>query len=140
MARPAELADRRFKDTIFNRIDRRIAEGGMARKPIALHVGDTWFDLPDELTRPLDKEPWAGRMSRYGATQGEVELRRRLAEKLRASNGIPVSGPEEVQITFGATGALFLAMQRLMEPGDEILTLAPRWTILKVVAAAAETR
>jgi aspartate aminotransferase len=140
MARPAELADRRFKDTIFNRIDRRIAAGGMAREPIALHVGDTWFDLPEELTRPLEHEPWNDRMSRYGATQGEPELRRLLTEKLRTQNGIPVTGPEEIQITFGSTGALFLAMQRLMVPGDEIITLAPRWTILKVVASAAKTQ
>lgn len=140
MPRPAELADRRFEDTVFNRIDRIVREGGRDPAPIALHVGDTHFDLPPELTEPLGHEPWAERLSRYGATQGEPELRRRLAVKLRERSGIPVTGPECVQVTSGSTNALFLAMQRLLEPGDEILVLAPRWTILKVVAAAARVR
>ncbi len=140
MGRPTEFADRRFKDTIFNRISGAIAGGNLDPAPIALHVGDTWFDLPEELTTPLEHEPWAERMSRYGNTQGEPELRRRIVEKLRARNDIPVAGPEEIQITNGSTGALYLAMNRLMEPGDEIITLSPQWTILKVVAASAKTR
>ena len=139
MPRPADLAGVQFKDTLFDRIGRAVATSSEAGAPIALHVGDTHFDLPEELQRPLDHEPWAARMSRYGATQGEPELRRRLVEKLRLHNALPIAGPAEIQITHGSTGALFLAMQRLMAPGDEIITLSPQWTILKVVAATAKT-
>lgn len=140
MPRPTDFVDRGFKDTIFNRISGAIAKGGLDPAPIALHVGDTWFDLPAELGTPLEQEPWNDRMSRYGNTQGEPELRRRIVDKLRTRNAIPVTGPEEIQITNGSTGALYLAMSRLMEPGDEVITLSPQWTILKVVAAAAKTR
>jgi aspartate/methionine/tyrosine aminotransferase len=107
---------------------------------IALHLGDTCLDLPPELEAPLDREDWDRRYSRYGDTQGEPELRRRLADKLARVNDLPVTDPGELQMSFGATGGLFLAMQRLLEPGDEILVLGPAWTILKVVAAAARVR
>ncbi|GBE29493.1 MAG TPA: pyridoxal phosphate-dependent aminotransferase [Bacteroidetes bacterium] len=141
MPRPADLRDQGFKATIFNRIQDEIAaRSGSGEAPIALHVGDSYHDLPPELNQPLEDEPWNNRMSRYGDTQGEPELRRRLFEKLTTRNRLPLNSLKDIQITFGATGALFLSMTRLLEPGDEILTLSPHWTILKVVAATAKVR
>lgn len=141
MPRPAEIAGQRLKATIFNRIrDEIAARSGSGEAPIALHVGDTWFDLPRELTEPLPAEPWNERLSRYGDTQGEPELRRRLFVKIRDRNSLPLESERDLQICFGATGGLFLAMTRLLEPGDEVLTLSPHWTILKVVASTANVR
>ncbi len=141
MPRPADVRDQGFKPTIFNRIRDEIeARSGSGEAPIALHVGDSWHDLPPELNQPLPNEPWNDRMSRYGDTQGEPELRNRLFHKLTTRNRLPLNSEKDIQITFGATGALFLAMTRLLDPGDEILTLSPHWTILKVVAATAKVR
>jgi len=141
MPRPQELRDHPFRQTIYHRLTEAVASGGSpVRDFIALHLGDTLLDLPPELSTPLESEPWDHRFSRYGDPQGEIELRRRLSAKLVGQNGIPVRGPEEVQITFGATGALQLIMRRLLEAEDEILTLSPYWTILRVVAQAAERR
>ncbi|MCB2211434.1 pyridoxal phosphate-dependent aminotransferase [bacterium] len=141
MPRPADLRDHGFKATIFNRIREEIdARSGSGEAPIALHVGDTYSDLPPELNQPLDAEPWNDRMSRYGETQGEPELRRRLFNKLTSINKLPIDSERDIQITFGATGGLFLAMTRLLEPGDEVLTLSPHWTIFKVVASTAKVR
>ncbi|MDP8205617.1 MAG: pyridoxal phosphate-dependent aminotransferase [Candidatus Electryonea clarkiae] len=138
MPLPSELKDNNFKPTIFNRIQEEIdARSGDQDPIIPLHVGDTWFDLPEELFIPLESEPWNKRLSRYGDTQGEPELRNRLAAKIIERNNIPISGPEEVQITYGGSGGLFTAMRKLFEPGAEILTLAPYWVILKVVASSA---
>ncbi len=137
MSKPNEYRDLNFKPTLFNQIEEAIAAASDPRRLIALHVGDTWFDLPDELTVPMENEPWNALLSRYGSTQGEIELRRRLHEKVVTKNKLPLSGPKELQLVFGATGGLFLAMKRLLEPGDEILTLAPYWAILRVVASTA---
>ncbi|MBS1261541.1 MAG: Arginine--pyruvate transaminase AruH [Calditrichaeota bacterium] len=138
MPRPADLRDLRFKPTIFNRIrDEISARAGSGQAPIALHVGDTYFDLPPELDEPLPAEPWNARLSRYGETQGETELRRRLFKKVVNKNRLPLTSEHEIQIVFGATGGLFLAMRRLLDEGDEVLALSPQWTILKVVAATA---
>ncbi|MBD3165624.1 aminotransferase class I/II-fold pyridoxal phosphate-dependent enzyme [bacterium] len=141
MPRPAEFKDKPFKHTIFLKIAEAIqASADSDEAPIALHVGDTWCDLPEELLTPLPEEPWNERLSRYGNTRGETELRRRLAAKLREQNKLPVSSPDEVQIVFGATGGLYLAMQKLLEPGDEVIVLSPQWTIFRVVASTARVR
>jgi aspartate/methionine/tyrosine aminotransferase len=103
-------------------------------------LGDTLLDFPPELSSPLDIEPWDARWSRYGDPQGEIELRRRLAMKLAKVNGIPISGAKEVQLSFGATGGLQLILRKILEAGDEILTLSPYWTILRVVANSAERK
>ncbi|MCB2200456.1 pyridoxal phosphate-dependent aminotransferase [bacterium] len=141
MPTPAEIAKLSFKPSIFNRIkeemDRRSGSGDA---PIALHVGDTWYDLPPEINEPLDQEPWNSRLSRYGDTQGEPELRKRLAKKVREQNGLAVESERQIQVTFGATGGLFLALRRLLDPGSEVLVLAPYWTIFKMVAATAGVR
>ncbi|MBZ0265894.1 pyridoxal phosphate-dependent aminotransferase [bacterium] len=143
MPKPHEFADKHFKDTIFNRIKKEIDARALINPddvPIALHVGDTWFDLPEEFHQPLENEPWNNRLSRYGDTQGEIELRRSLVLKLANKNRLKISHPSQVQLVFGATGGLFLAMQSLLEPGAEILTLSPQWTILRVVASTANVR
>ena len=138
MPSPAEIVSRDFKPTIFNRIQEEISKrSGGGNAPLALHVGDTWFDLPPELQKPLANEPWNERLSRYGDTQGELELRKHLAKKVREKNGLPVEDERQIQVTFGATGGLFLAMRRLMEPGSEVLVLSPYWTIFRMVAATA---
>ncbi len=141
MSRPADYRDGAFRPTLWNKIEAEAkAHGGAADPPFMLHVGDTWFDLPPELFQPLELEPWARMLSRYGSTQGQIELRERLAAKLAARNHLPVSGPEQIQISYGGTGGLFLAMHRLLPKRSEILTLAPYWPILKTVAASADVR
>lgn len=138
MPTPAEIANLSFQPSIFNKIKAAIdASAKQGDPPIALHVGDTWFDLPPEIEQPLASEPWNDHLSRYGDTQGEPELRRRLADKVRQKNRIPVSDAREIQLTFGATGGLFLALRRLLNPGDEVIALAPYWTIFRMVAATA---
>ncbi|MFC2170714.1 pyridoxal phosphate-dependent aminotransferase [Calditrichota bacterium] len=138
MPAPSEFKNKDFKLTTFNRIEEEIRlRSDDPDSIIPLHIGDTHVDLPEELNRPLMFEPWNDRLSRYGNTQGEMELRKRLAEKIKSKNRIPVAGAEEIQITYGASGALFVAMRRLFNPSDEILTLAPYWTILRVVASSA---
>ncbi len=141
MPRPQDFLKHPFQQTIYHRLTEAVSSGRSPVKDfLALHLGDTLLDLPAELGEPLDEEPWDARWSRYGDPQGEIELRKRLAEKLRTVNDIPASGPEEVQLSFGATGGLQLVMRRLLDPGDEILTLAPYWAILRVVAKAAGRR
>lgn len=140
MPKPIELKNIDFKPTIFNQIEAEITKrksSESSEEVIALHVGDTWFDLPEEMSEPLNEEPFNNRMSRYGNTQGDLSLRELLAHKTANTNQLPVSSPSEIQVTFGATGALFLALHKLLEPGDDLLVLSPQWTIFKVVASTA---
>lgn len=58
---------------------------------------------------------------------GLPALREAVAAKLRAENGLDV-GVENVIITTGGQEGLFLIMQALLDPGDEVLVPDPRYT------------
>jgi aminotransferase len=58
---------------------------------------------------------------------GMPALREAIAAKLRRENGLDV-GTENVIVTTGGQEALFLVMQTLLDPGDEILVPDPRYT------------
>jgi aminotransferase len=58
---------------------------------------------------------------------GMPELREAIADKLRRENGIPVAR-DNVIVTTGGQEGLFLIMQTLLDPGDEVLVPDPRYT------------
>lgn len=62
----------------------------------------------------------------YTAAVGIVELRRAVAAKLYAENGLHYE-PEHIAVTPGAKFAVFAAMQVLCDPGDEVLIASPYW-------------
>lgn len=58
---------------------------------------------------------------------GMPALREAIAAKLRRENGLDM-GADNVIVTTGGQEALFLVMQALLDPGDEILVPDPRYT------------
>jgi aminotransferase len=64
------------------------------------------------------------------------ELREAIAQKLRNENNIPAN-PENVIVTTGGQEGLFLLMQVLLDPGDEVLVPDPRYTSYDEAIASA---
>ena len=95
-----------------------------------LHVGDTWME-PIEGARMQDLrvEDHAG-LHRYCDTRGIPDLVDAVVEKLRARNGLSV-GRDSVLVTGGATGGLACVVGSLVEPGEEVLILAPFWPLIR---------
>lgn len=62
--------------------------------------------------------------TKYTPGAGIPELRNALSEKFLRDNNISVS-PDEVIVTSGASEALHIAMQALVEPGDDVLVPDP---------------
>jgi aminotransferase len=93
---------------------------------IALGRGDPDVDTPKHIIAAAQD---AIRRNLTGPTPvaGMAELREAIAAKLRRDNGLPV-GPENVIITTGGQEGLFLIMQALLDPGDEVLVPDPRYT------------
>lgn len=94
-----------------------------------LHVGDTWLE-PVEGCRMQDLrvEQYPG-MHRYAAPQGMPELIDAIAERTRVRSGVATER-ENVLITAGATGGLGAIAGAILEPGDEVLLLAPYWPLI----------
>lgn len=61
----------------------------------------------------------------YTEYRGGAELRDRVAEKLAAFTGRPVSGAQELIITPGTQGALFLALGGTVTVGDRVAIVRP---------------
>ncbi len=95
-----------------------------------LHVGDTWLE-PAEGCRMQDLrvEEHPG-MHRYAAPQGMPALLDRIVERTRQRMGVPTERAN-LLITGGATGGLGAVAGALLEPGDEVLILAPAWPLMQ---------
>lgn len=61
----------------------------------------------------------------YTEYRGGAELRERVAERLAAFTGKPVSGADELIITPGTQGALFLALGATVNTGDRVAIVRP---------------
>jgi len=59
---------------------------------------------------------------------GMLDLRRAISVKLAKENGIEVDADTEVVVTTGGQEGLYLAVQSLVGPGDEIMVPDPRYT------------
>ena len=94
-----------------------------------LHVGDTWLE-PAEGCRmeDLTVQDHPG-MHRYAPPQGLPPLLQAIAERVNERTAVPAE-PENVLVAAGATGALGAVAGAILEPGDEVLILAPYWPLI----------
>ncbi len=73
--------------------------------------------------RELAMNPEPG-MHRYMNNAGYPETRSAVAERLEKDSGLPVSA-EHVIMTCGAGGALNVVLKTILNPGEEVIILAP---------------
>ena len=93
---------------------------------ITLGRGDPDLPTPPHIIEAANR---AMREQRTGLTpiQGLPQLRSAIAEHMRMENGLPVRA-ENVMVTTGGQEGVFLAVQAVTDPGDEILVPDPRYT------------
>lgn len=93
---------------------------------IALGRGDPDLDTPLHI---IEAAKAAMREQRTGMTpvEGLPELRDAIAANWRRDNGLPVER-ENIMVTTGGQEGIFLIMQALIDPGDEVLVPDPRYT------------
>jgi aspartate/methionine/tyrosine aminotransferase len=94
-----------------------------------LHVGDTWMEPPAGCRmEDLTVAAWPG-MHRYAAPQGMPALLDAIVEQVRHRTGVATER-ENVLVATGATGALGAVAGAIVQPGDEVLLLAPHWPLI----------
>ena len=100
-----------------------------------LHVGDTWMEPFDGgRMQDLRVADHPG-MHRYCDTRGVPELVDALVDKVRSRNGLACER-KNMLVCAGATGALACAAGALVQPGDEVLILAPFWPLIRGIVQA----
>jgi methionine transaminase len=65
--------------------------------------------------------------NQYAPMPGLPLLRQRIADKLQRSHDITVNPDEEINVTAGATQAIFTALSVLIHAGDEVITFEPAY-------------
>lgn len=107
-------------------VGRVYARGG---EVFPFHIGDTWLEPPGgcrmEDLRAVDHPG----MHRYAPVGGLPRLVGQVVEQVRGRTSLLVER-SEVLITAGATSGLSVVIGGLVEPGEEVLILAPYWPLI----------
>ena len=93
---------------------------------IDLGGGDPDFITSEHVRRAAFEAMERGE-THYVASPGIPALRRAIADKLRADNGVEVDANGGIIVTPGGKQALFEAALALIEPGVDVLVLEPAW-------------
>ncbi len=97
------------------------------RPVIGFGAGEPDFPTPDYIVAAAIKAAAEPRFHRYTPTNGLPELREAIAAKTRRDSGYEIS-PSQVLVTNGGKQAVYQAFATLLDPGDEVLVIAPYWT------------
>jgi N-succinyldiaminopimelate aminotransferase len=114
-----------------------LAERAKARqgRVFALQVGDTWRDPPACARAEAQRSADHPRLHAYAPVVGEPALLDAIETRLRTRHGVAVPR-DGLQVMLGATCGLAVVVDTLLDPGDEVIVLAPYWPLIRGVVAA----
>jgi aspartate/methionine/tyrosine aminotransferase len=108
---------------------RQVANAGMGRTDVLKF----WFGESDEITPAFIRDAAMASLQQgetfYAHNLGLPELREaiaRYATALRCPGAAPI-GVERIAVTSGGVNALMLAVQALVDAGDEVVAVTPVW-------------
>ncbi len=93
---------------------------------VNLGGGDPDFDTPVHIADTGVNAIRSGQ-THYVASQGIPALRQAVAEKLLQKNGLSYDPAKEIIATASGKLALYIALETLLDPDDEVLYLEPAW-------------
>ncbi|WP_116247441.1 pyridoxal phosphate-dependent aminotransferase [Nocardiopsis sp. FIRDI 009] len=100
------------------------AEG---RPVIGFGAGEPDFPTPDYIVEAAVEAAREPRFHRYTPAGGLPELKKAIAEKTARDSGYRVE-PSQVLVTNGGKQAIYESFAALLDPGDEVIIVAPYWT------------
>jgi aspartate aminotransferase len=93
---------------------------------ISLSLGEPDFKTPRHICEAAKQAIDEGLYFAYPPVPGYPDLRKAIAGKLKAENGIECA-PENIVVSNGAKHSIMNVMLCLLNPGDEVVVLAPYW-------------
>jgi N-succinyldiaminopimelate aminotransferase len=109
---------------LFSRLVARIPS--MRGEVYPLHLGDSWLDPPEGASL---RDIGGKDLNRYASPHGHPTLLDALSRRYGVS-------PNRLLVTAGATGALDAIAGTLLDPGDEVIVLAPYWPLIRGIVAS----
>ena len=105
---------------------RELANAGLGRSDVLAF----WFGESDEVTPDFIRQAAIDSLHAgetfYAHNLGLPELRESISTEMVKRHGVDI-GSERIAVTSGGVNALMLAMQALVDAGDEVLVVTPVW-------------
>ncbi len=105
---------------------RELANAGLGRGDVLAF----WFGESDEVTPDFIRQAAIDSLHAgetfYAHNLGLPELRESISTEMVKRHGVDI-GSERIAVTSGGVNALMLAMQALVDAGDEVLVVTPVW-------------
>jgi aspartate aminotransferase len=92
---------------------------------ISLSLGEPDMNVPDHV-KEAAKQAVDDNWSHYPPVAGYPELRKAIVDKFKRQNGLTYT-PEQILVSTGAKQSLANVILSLVNPGDEVIILAPYW-------------
>ena len=119
---------------------RKIADMVMQMKDvIRMDLGEPDFDVPEHI-REAAIAAIKGGFSHYTPGPGIMELRKAAAARFKKENGLDYDPETEVTVTQGGVGAIYSALQTIINPGDEVIVSDPVWPVYLGILAVLEAK
>lgn len=90
---------------------------------IRLNIGEPDFDTPVHIREAAKKALDEG-YTHYAPDKGDLELKELIAQDFQ-SRGMSYDPETEILVTAGGQSALFVALNSILDEGDEVILLAP---------------
>ncbi|MFI9597598.1 pyridoxal phosphate-dependent aminotransferase [Nonomuraea sp. NPDC052265] len=97
------------------------------RPIIGFGAGEPDFPTPGYIVEAAVEAARDPRNHKYTPAGGLPELKQAIADKTRRDSGYSVE-PSRVLVTNGGKQAVYQAFATLLDPGDEVIVVAPYWT------------
>ncbi len=92
---------------------------------ISLSLGEPDFNTPDYI-KEAAKKAIDDNYSKYPPVPGYQDLREEISKKFKRENGI-VYHPDQIIVSAGGKHSLINVILSIINPGDEVILLAPYW-------------
>jgi aminotransferase len=105
---------------------------------INLGIGEPDFEVPRFVREALKAA--ADSENRYTSNRGYLELRTQISKKLARENGVDADPDSEIIVTAGATQAVFVLMNAMLNEGDEVVIPTPAFSAYQAAVRLAGGR
>ena len=124
MNSPRQYFSKRSKELTYSDLDEMFELANKKEGSLRLDQGEPDFKTPPHVITAVCDALRQGNV-KYTSIEGIPELREAISHKLAAENGIRVDSDSQILVTNGASEGMFLALETIIEDGDEALIPDP---------------
>ena len=104
---------------------------------ISLSLGEPDFKTPKHIQQGAKEAIDSEKYFAYPPVNGYADLREAIVDKFQRENGLTYT-PDQIVVSNGAKQSIINVMMSIINPGDEVIVLAPYWVSYTAAVGLAE--